>query len=152
MVGSPESSPTTAVNSMCAFGGAWQIVMRSPDGTDFRCEGVYSEVVKLERLAFSNDAVDHTGKLLLKGLTSVDFASQGNKTKPHAQDASRRSVPFAPQMIVKAWEQGWSQSFDSPRQAPLPLRGAKRNASAANLRVRGQREGTNLPKAFPRDR
>ena len=49
--------PGSFTNHSCKLdvrpGGAWQIVMRSPDGTDFRSEGVYSEVVKSERLASS---------------------------------------------------------------------------------------------------
>ena len=108
--------PGVFTNHSCKLdvrpGGAWQIVMRSPDGTDFKCEGIYSEVVKPERLVFTNDAVDQTGKLLLKGFTSVSFASEGNKTKLTLKTKVIGQVPFAPQMI-QGMEPGWMQSFDS---------------------------------------
>ena len=108
--------PGVFTNHSCKLdvrpGGAWQIVMRSPDGTDFRCEGVYSEVVKPERLVFTNDAVDQTGKQLLKGFTTVKFANEGNKTKLTLKTRVIGLVPFAPQMI-RGMEAGWSQSLDS---------------------------------------
>jgi len=108
--------PGVFTNHSCELdvrpGGAWQIVMRSPDGTDFRCEGIYSEVVKAERLVFTNDAISHTGELLLKGLTTVTFAEHGNKTKLTLHTRAVGHVPFAPQML-RGMEPGWNQSLDS---------------------------------------
>ncbi len=119
--------PGVFTNHSCKLdvrpGGAWQIVMRSPDGTDFKCEGVYSEVVKSERLVFTNDAVDHTGKLLLKGFTSVAFADEGRKTKLTMKTRVVGQVPFAPQMI-KGMEPGWNQSLDSLAKHLVPVRAA----------------------------
>ncbi len=108
--------PGVFTNHSCELdvrpGGAWQIVMRSPDGTDFRCEGIYSEVVKPERLVFTNDAVDHTGKRLLQGFTTVTFAEQGGKTKLTLQTRAVGLVDFAP-MMLRGMEAGWNQSLDS---------------------------------------
>jgi len=108
--------PGVFTNHSCELdvrpGGAWQIVMRGPDGTDFRCEGIYSEVVAQERLVFTNDAVDQNGKPLLKGFTSVTFADQGSKTKLILKTRAVGLVDFAPQML-RGMEAGWSQSLDS---------------------------------------
>ena len=58
-------------------------------------------------------AVDQTGKLLLKGFTSVSFAEDGaNRTKLTLKSKAIGQVPFAPQMI-QGMEPGWMQSFDS---------------------------------------
>jgi uncharacterized protein YndB with AHSA1/START domain len=107
--------PSVFTNHSCELdvrpGGAWQIVMRSPDGTDFRCQGVYSEVVKPERLIFTNDAVDQNGQPLLKGFTTVKFADQGGKTRLTLQTRAIGLVDLAPQML-RGMEQGWSQSLD----------------------------------------
>lgn len=92
-------------------GGKWQIVMRSPQGMDFKCAGVYSEVEKPERLVFTNDAVDGNGGVLLKGFTTVTFADQGEKTKLTLKTKAVGLVPFAPQML-KGMRAGWSGSFD----------------------------------------
>jgi len=107
--------PTVFTNHSCELdvrpGGAWQIVMRSPDGVDYRCEGVYSEVVKPERLVFTNDAVDQNGKPLLKGLTTVLFADQGGRTRLTLRTRATGLVAYAPAML-RGMEQGWSQSLD----------------------------------------
>ena len=108
--------PKAFTNHSCKLdvrpGGAWQIVMRSPDGMDFRCEGIYSEVAPPERLVFTNDAVDQNDKPLLKGFTTVIFEEHpGNKTKLTLQTRAEGLVDFAPQML-KGMDQGWSQSFD----------------------------------------
>jgi uncharacterized protein YndB with AHSA1/START domain len=108
--------PKIFTNHSCKLdvrpGGAWQIVMRSPDGTDYGCKGVYSEVKPPERLVFTNDAVDQNDKPLLKGFTTVTFEKHpGNKTKLTLQTRAEGLVDFAPQML-KGMDQGWSQSLD----------------------------------------
>jgi uncharacterized protein YndB with AHSA1/START domain len=85
--------------------------MRSPDGTDYGCQGIYSEVTPPERLVFTNDAVDKDGKPLLKGFTTVTFEDHGGKTKLTLQTRAEGLVDFAPQML-KGMDQGWSQSLD----------------------------------------
>ena len=107
--------PKVFTNHSCELdvrpGGAWQIVMRSPDGVDYRCEGIYSEVVKPERLVFTNDAVDQHGNPLLKGFTTVSFAENGGKTTLTLKTRAVGLVDFAPQMLA-GMEQGWSGSLD----------------------------------------
>ena len=108
--------PKVFTNHSCQLdvrpGGHWQIVMRAPDGTDYGCKGVYTEVKPLERLVFTNDAVDQNDKPLLKGFTTVTFAEhEGDKTKLTLQTRAEGLVDFAPQML-KGMDQGWSQSFD----------------------------------------
>ena len=107
--------PEVFTNHSCKLdvrpGGAWQIVMRSPDGMDFRCEGIYSEVAPPERLVFTNDAVDQNGKALLRGFTTVLFEAQGNKTKLTLKTRAEGLVEFAP-MMLKGMEQGWTGSLE----------------------------------------
>jgi uncharacterized protein YndB with AHSA1/START domain len=108
--------PRVFTNHSCKLdvrpGGAWQIVMRSPDGTDYGCKGIYSEVTPPERLVFTNDAVDRNDKPLLRGVTTVTFEKhEGNKTKLTLQTRAEGLVDYAPQML-KGMDQGWSQSFD----------------------------------------
>ena len=43
-------------------GGAWRIVMRAPDGTEYPCGGVYLAVVPGERLLFTNIATNAAGE------------------------------------------------------------------------------------------
>jgi len=40
-------------------GGAWRLVMRGPDGSDYPLSGIYREIVKPERIATSVDVSEH---------------------------------------------------------------------------------------------
>ncbi len=55
-------------------GGHWNFVMHGPDGTDYRNEDIYKEIVKPERIVFEHV----TGP---KHLTTVTFAAEGKKTR-----------------------------------------------------------------------
>src|SRR5688572_30826396 len=55
-------------------GGVWRFVMHGPDGTDYRNEIVYLEVVKPERLVY-----DHGPSPKFR--VTVTFAAEGNKTR-----------------------------------------------------------------------
>lgn len=107
--------PDCFTNPVCELdprpGGAWRIVMRAPDGVEYECGGVYSEVIKPERLVFTNNAYDHEGKSLLEGVTSVTFAAQGAKTKLTLETHMVGKVSFAAQMLA-GMEAGWNQSLD----------------------------------------
>jgi uncharacterized protein YndB with AHSA1/START domain len=107
--------PNCFTNPVCELdprpGGAWRIVMRAPDGVEYECGGIYSEVVPPERLVFSNNAFDHEGKTLLEGVTSVTFAAQGSKTKLTLETRMIGKVSYAAQMLA-GMEAGWNQSLD----------------------------------------
>jgi uncharacterized protein YndB with AHSA1/START domain len=108
--------PGVFTNHSCVLdvrpGGAWQIVMRSPDGTDFPCRGVYREVRAKERLVFTNNAYDAQDKQLLDGLTTVEFADEACGTRLTLTTKAKGLVDFAP-MMLRGMEAGWNQSLDS---------------------------------------
>ena len=117
--------PRVFTNHSCVLdvrpGGARQIVMRAPDGTDWPCRGVYSEVVRPERLVFANNAFDQNDKPLLEGYpivgytiigyTTVTFEDVGGKTKLTLKTRAMGLVEFAP-MMLRGMEPGWNQSLD----------------------------------------
>lgn len=107
--------PTIFTNPVCEadlrVGGAWRIVMRAPDGKDYPCEGVYREIVRPEKLVFTNIATDTEGNHLLEGLTTVLFENEDGKTKLTLRTFASGLVPYAPQMLA-GMEMGWSQSLD----------------------------------------
>jgi uncharacterized protein YndB with AHSA1/START domain len=116
--------PKNFTNPVCELdvrsGGAWRIVMRAPDGVEYECGGVYSEVVKPERLVFTNNAYDREGTTLLEGVTSVTFEAQGAKTKLTLETHVVGKVSYAAQMLA-GMEAGWNQSLD--RLADLVAKG-----------------------------
>ncbi|HEX3153019.1 MAG TPA: SRPBCC domain-containing protein [Candidatus Angelobacter sp.] len=116
--------PKNFTNPVCELdvrpGGAWRIIMRAPDGVEYECSGVYSEVLAPQRLVFSNNAFDHQGKALLEGVTSVTFEAQGAKTKLTLETRMVGKVSYAAQMLA-GMEAGWNQSLD--RLADLIAKG-----------------------------
>jgi uncharacterized protein YndB with AHSA1/START domain len=102
--------PRGFTNPVCELdvraGGSLRIVMRGPDGSDYRMKGVFREVVPLERLVFTNIAVDKEGKYLVEGETTVTFAESNNKNifilRTHAQSVSFRS----PRKCSQVWRRG----------------------------------------------
>jgi len=107
--------PKGFTNPVCEVdarvGGAWRIVMRSPDGVEYPGGGVYREIVEPERLVFTNIATDTEGNPLLDGLTTVTFAEHGGKTKLTLQTRAVGLVSFAAQML-EGMEAGWTQSLE----------------------------------------
>jgi uncharacterized protein YndB with AHSA1/START domain len=92
-------------------GGAWHIVMRSRDGQEFPCGGVYHEIVVPERLVFTNNAVDHEGYPVINGLTTVVFAELDGKTKLTLRTRGTAMVDYAA-AYLKGMEAGWTQSLE----------------------------------------
>ena len=108
--------PRVFTNPICEsdarVGGAWRIVMRSPDGVEYPCGGVYLEIVEPERLVFTNIATDKEGNRLLDGLTTVTFAEHGSKTKLTLQTRAVALVAAAA-AALEGMEAGWTQSLES---------------------------------------
>jgi uncharacterized protein YndB with AHSA1/START domain len=92
-------------------GGAWHIVMRAPDGTDYPCGGVYREVVEGQRLVFTNVATDTAGKPVLEGLTKAEFSDDGGKTRLTVWTRMTALVPGGVPML-QGMEIGWTQTLE----------------------------------------
>jgi uncharacterized protein YndB with AHSA1/START domain len=92
-------------------GGKLRIVMHGPDGNDYPCAGAFIEVVKPERLVFTNNAVDGDGTVMLEGKTTVTFSEQGGKTTMTLKTHAVGRVAAAKQMLA-GMETGWTQSID----------------------------------------
>jgi uncharacterized protein YndB with AHSA1/START domain len=92
-------------------GGALRIVMHGPDGNDYPMKGVFREVVKPERLVFSNIAIDNDGNHLLEGETTVTLSEHAGKTTLTVKSHMVGRVPIAAQMLA-GMEAGWTQTID----------------------------------------
>ena len=107
--------PLGFTNPVCELdvrvGGAWRIVMRAPDGTDYPCHGVYREVVANELLMFTNIATDAAGGPILDGLTTVTFAEANGKTKLTVQTGAVALVGYAAGYL-EGMEAGGRQSLE----------------------------------------
>src|SRR5262252_1945470 len=76
--------PKGFTNPVCEIdarvGGAIRIHMRSPDASIYPMRGEFREIVRSERLVFTNIAVDAADKPIIEGLTTVTFIESSGKT------------------------------------------------------------------------
>ena len=100
-------------------GGAWHLCMRSPEGRDYWCKGVYREIVVPELIVSTDCFADEAGNLVppthygmsadvpAEMLLTIRFAEQAGKTRLTLQ----QSLPLSLAERIGAVE-GWSQSLD----------------------------------------
>jgi uncharacterized protein YndB with AHSA1/START domain len=123
--------PKTFTNPVCQMnvrpGGAYRIVMRSPDGVDYPIKGIYREVVAPERLVMTMDLSEHPDhwhdtidphrdkskpKPPFNSLCTVIFEDAGDgKTKLNITTRFE-SVALRDAFLKTGMEQGWNQSLD----------------------------------------
>jgi uncharacterized protein YndB with AHSA1/START domain len=100
-------------------GGAWHLCMRSPEGRDYWCKGVYREIKAPELIVSTDFFADAAGnpvpptdygmsaEVPAEMLLTVRFAEQAGGTKLTLQ----QSLPLPLAESIGA-VQGWSQSLD----------------------------------------
>lgn len=107
--------PSGFTNPVCELdvrvGGAWRIVMRAPDGTEYPCQGVYQAIEPDQRLVFTNIPTDAAGNPILDGLTTVLFEAAAGKTKLTVRTGATAVVAYAAGFL-EGMEAGWTQSLD----------------------------------------
>lgn len=101
-------------------GGVIHFCMRSPDGQDIWCKGVYREVVEPSLLVSTDSFSDKDGNVVepsqygmnpdwpSEALITVTFAEQAGKTKL----TLRHAVGSAPAADREGCQAGWSESLD----------------------------------------
>lgn len=96
-------------------GGSSLVVMRSPEGHEQRCPGVFLEVVKNERLVFTDaytkgdGAWDPSPKPFMTGI--VTFESEGSKTRYTAR-VKHWSAADCEAHEKMGFHDGWGKCID----------------------------------------
>ena len=88
----PQGFTTTSLEMDIRPGGAYRACMRSPEGALHCRRGVYREIVRPERIAFTFAWEDASGDLGHETLVTVTFAEQGAKTLLTLRQATFESV------------------------------------------------------------
>ena len=104
-------------------GGAWRIVMRSPDGVDYPLRGVYREIVEPERLVYTVNLQEHPtewreqierdagGEVTHESVDTVTFEVQDGRTLVTVRSRfTSRAVRDA--MVKMGMHEGWSETLD----------------------------------------
>jgi uncharacterized protein YndB with AHSA1/START domain len=93
-------------------GGTSRIVMRDADGNDYPNQGVYLEVVKNERLVFTDaytEAWKPSGKPFMTGI--ITFEDEGGKTRYTAR-VRHWTVEARETHEKMGFHEGWGQCTD----------------------------------------
>lgn len=108
----PAPWTTTTVQNDVRVGGASLIVMRSPDGNEFPCHGVYLEVVENQKLVFT-DAFTSAWQPSEKPFMTVivTFEDEDGKTRYTARVRHWSSADRATHEQM-GFEQGWGLCAD----------------------------------------
>lgn len=87
-------------------GGSYRAHIRSPEGVDYHCRGVYREIMAPERLVFTFKW-DEEGERGQDTLIVITFSEQKGKTKLDFQQA-----PFESLSERDSHNEGWSECFE----------------------------------------
>jgi uncharacterized protein YndB with AHSA1/START domain len=87
------------------------IEMKAPDGTIYPMNGVFTEVVKNEKLVFTAGALDQDGERLFDILNTITFHEENGKTKIHLHFLISNIKPEGERHIA-GQEMGWNLSLD----------------------------------------
>jgi uncharacterized protein YndB with AHSA1/START domain len=122
--------PHNFTNPVCQMdvrpGGAYRIVMRSPDGVDYPLTGIFREIMPPERIVMTMDCSGHpkewhdqikpnrspgdtnpAGELL----TTVTFKNMAGKTEMTVRTRFE-STEIGKTMMKMGMTEGWSQSLE----------------------------------------
>lgn len=89
-------------------GGQWRYAMTMPNGGEFITEGVFSEIVELERIISSADFKPMTEGVEIQAL----FAADGESTK-FTFNVVHPTVEYCQQQEKMGFYNGWASVFDN---------------------------------------
>lgn len=108
---SPKGFTVPSCEADARPGGAFRLVMRSPDGKDYRVRGSYREVVAPERLVIECTADDDKGIARLEEVINVTFTERAGKTTLTLHATASGPTAEAAAML-KGMPKGWAQTVD----------------------------------------
>jgi uncharacterized protein YndB with AHSA1/START domain len=100
-------------------GGSYLFCLRSPDGEDFWSTGIFTQIVPMQRLVFTDSFADAEGKVVPAShygfddsfpqelLVTVTFEEEAGKTRLILCDAGLPEGEIADEA-----QAGWEESFD----------------------------------------
>lgn len=103
----PIGFTTTTVKSDIRPGGEFKVCMHSPEGVDHWLQGVYTEVVPPERLAFTHTWLRADGTPGVQTLVTLTFTDRGNRT-----ELTLRQTGFDTVAARDGHDRGWNSTLD----------------------------------------
>lgn len=105
--GAPMGYTVTTEESDIRVGGRFRVCMHAPDGTDHSLQGVYTEIVPPERLAFTHTWLRRDGTLGVETLVTLSFVAHGSRT-----EMTLRQTGLDTLASHAGHTRGWNSTFD----------------------------------------
>ena len=103
----PKGMQTKVIQHDFKVGGHWKYVMKMPDGNEFITEGVYSEIVELEKIISTEDFKPMTEGVEIQAL----FESKEDKTN-FTFNVVHPTAEYCKQQEKMGFYNGWGSTFD----------------------------------------
>jgi len=103
----PKGMETKVIEHNFSVGGQWKYSMAMPDGSEFIAEGVYSEIVELEKIISSADFKPMTEGVEIQAL----FAEDGDQTN-FTFNVVHPTEEYCKQQEAMGFYNGWGSVFD----------------------------------------
>ena len=88
-------------------GGAFDVSLRAPDGTEHSLRGMYREVESPERISFTHQWLDQTGRPGVETLVTITLREHADGT-----ELTLRQTGFASIGARDGHREGWSSALD----------------------------------------
>ncbi len=80
----PNGFTNTILELDVRVGGVWRHVMHEPDGVDYQNKSIFTEVVPLERLAYTHYGPDEDNPVLFDATVTFEEVGAGTRVTMHA--------------------------------------------------------------------
>lgn len=103
-------------------GGSWQAHMRSPQGEDYRLQGVYREIVPGQRLVFTHAWLDERGTPGPETLVTITLQEDRGKTRMDFVQSG-----FESESSRNGHEDGWGEALEKFEALVDTIKGSDRS-------------------------
>ncbi|HEV8019615.1 MAG TPA: SRPBCC domain-containing protein [Candidatus Lustribacter sp.] len=110
---SPETYTVSDATVDLRAGGAFDICMRAPDGTEHWMRGTFVEVTPHSRLVFASQVSDSDGNPLFSVRTEVDFSDAPGGTQMDILQTYTFIDPSIAGPMVGGASEGWRSTLDN---------------------------------------
>ncbi len=120
---SPETYTVPDANVHMHVGGAFEVCMRSPAGTEHWTRGTFVEVSPHTRLVIDMHAVDDAGEKLFRAYTEVEFSDALGGTRMDVVQTYTFVDPSAAAPMVAGAPEGWRTTLDKLEREVVRMQG-----------------------------
>jgi uncharacterized protein YndB with AHSA1/START domain len=109
---SPETCSVTEARVEFRVGGAFDVCMRLPDGTEHWSRGGFVEITPHTRLVIDINVTDGAGRKLFRAYTEVDFSDVPGGTRMDVVQTYTFVDPSMATPMVAGAPEGWCTTLD----------------------------------------